>query len=262
MNISGKEEYLKFAQELAREAGDIMLSYFDTDMNSRKKEDESLVTIADEEINQLVIERVREKYPEHAVFGEEASTKNKSEYLWVCDPIDGTVQFSKGVPLSVFSLALVYDGVPIVGVILDPFTNRLYHAIKEEPAYLNSEEIKTNTNDLSRDSIINVEWWPEANFFLGDISKKLSRGSSCWVLALGVVIQGGIQVARGRYDGCIFAGTKRKSIDIAALKVIVESAGGKVTDIYGNEQRYDGDIKGAIISNGKIHDELVRACTS
>lgn len=65
-------------------------------------------------------------------------------------------------------------------------------------------------------------------------------------------------VADGEFNMAIFPGTKRKNCDIAAVKVIVEEAGGKVTDIFGNEQRYDQDINGAIISNGLVHDEVVK----
>jgi fructose-1,6-bisphosphatase/inositol monophosphatase family enzyme len=70
-----------------------------------------------------------------------------------------------------------------------------------------------------------------------------------------------MQVARGSFVAQVFAGTKGKNVDIAAAKIIVEEAGGRVTDIYGNDQRYDRDIRGAIVSNGKVHDEIIKAIT-
>lgn len=250
-------EYLNFAKRVALQAGDIMLKHFHADVEHREKEDKTIVTIADEKINQLVIEEVEKAFPEHSVFGEEASNDKQHEYAWVCDPIDGTVPYAKGLPVSVFSLALVKDGEPIVGVVYDPFMKRLYSAQKGEGAFLNDEPMHVSSMGLERHAIINAEWWPDAPYDIDTACHDLSLKTETYVLHLGTVIDAACYVASGRYEACIFAGTTGKNVDIAAVKVIVEEAGGKVTDLFGNEQRYDGDIKGAIISNGKIHQELL-----
>jgi fructose-1,6-bisphosphatase/inositol monophosphatase family enzyme len=252
-------EYLEFAKKIALQAGEIMLKHFHVDVEQREKSDNTIVTVADEEINQLVIDEVGRIYPDHSVFGEEASNDNNHEYAWVCDPIDGTVPYSKGLPVSVFSLALVKDGVPIVGVVYDPFMKRLYSAVKNEGAFLNDVPIQVSTNDLERHSIVNVEWWAEAEYDIDTPLHQLSLDTKTYVLHLGTVIDAACYVAAGRYEACVFAGTTGKNVDIAAVKVIVEEAGGKVTDLFGNEQRYDGDIKGAIISNGKVHEQLLQS---
>jgi fructose-1,6-bisphosphatase/inositol monophosphatase family enzyme len=251
-------DYLEFAKRLALQAGDIMLQHFHDDVEQHEKDDKTIVTVADEAINQLVIDEVERAYPEHSVFGEEASSDKHSEFAWVCDPIDGTVPYSKGLPVSVFSLALVQDGVPIVGVVYDPFMKRLYSAIKGGGAFLNDKPIKVSGIGLERHAIVNVEWWPEAEYDIDTLCHQLSLDTKAYVLHLGTVIDAACYVAAGRYEACIFAGTNGKNVDIAAVKVIVEEAGGKVTDLFGNEQRYDGDIKGAVISNGKIHTDLVQ----
>jgi len=250
-------EYLEFARQVALKAGDIMLKHFHDDVEQREKDDKTIVTIADEEINQLVIDEVEKTYPAHSVFGEEASSDKRHEFAWVCDPIDGTVPYSKGLPVSVFSLALVQDGSPVVGVVYDPFMKRLYSAVKGKGAFLNDEPIKVSNVGLERHAIINVEWWPEAEYDIDTSCHNISIDTKAYVLHLGTVIDAACYVAAGRYEACVFAGTKGKNVDIAAVKVIVEEAGGKVTDLFGNEQRYDGDIKGAIISNGLTHNELV-----
>lgn len=251
------EEYLEFAKSIALRAGEIMIHYFDLGEKGREKADKTLVTKADEEINQLVISEVAKKFPSHGVFGEEASSKNNSSKLWSCDPVDGTTQFAKGIPVAVFSLAYVENGVPLVGVVYDPFTKRLYFASKGSGAFLNNKTIRVSKKVLNYQAMIDLEWWPEAEYELYLPLHNLTMETSAYVLAIGSVTQATMKVASGDYEGCIFAGTKGKSVDLAAAKVIVEEAGGKVTNLFGDDQRYDGDIKGGIISNGLVHDGIV-----
>lgn len=239
-----------------------MLAHFDTDVSNHEKADQTIVTIADEKINALVIEEVEKKFPEHSIFGEEASSQKESEYAWICDPIDGTVPYAKGIPISVFSLALVKDGEPLLGVVYDPFTKRMYSGAKGGGAFLNGQPLKVSPNPLGRHSIVNIEWWSNAEYDIDSAGHKLSVETSSYVLHLGSVIQAACLVAAGQYEACLFARTKGKNVDIAAVKVIVEEAGGKVTDLFGSEQRYDQDIKGAIVSNGIVHDELVSLSSS
>lgn len=252
------DDYVAFAKRLALGAGGIMLEHFHTEVTQREKADRTIVTVADEAINQMVIDEVEKAFPAHSVFGEEASSDKQSEYAWVCDPIDGTVPYANGVPVSVFSLALVKDGTPVVGVVYEPFMKRMYSAVKGGGAFLNDEPIKVSSLKLERHATLNVEWWPEAEYDIDTALHNISLETKAYVLHLGSVVSAACLVAWGRYEACLFAGTSGKNVDIAAIKVIVEEAGGKVTDINGDEQRYDRDIKGAIISNGRIHDELVK----
>src|SRR5665213_503488 len=252
-------EYLDFAKELAREAGDIMLKYFKPDIEQHYKADKTLVTVADEKINQLVIDRVGQTYPEHSVLGEEASNDKQAEYAWICDPIDGTNPFAKGLPVSTFSLALTKDGCPIVGVIMDPFTNGLYWAAQDKGAYLNGEKISVSDKELEFHSVIHVDWWPSAEIDTWWAMHELAKELSIYTLSIGSIVRAAAMVASGKLEAGVFPGTKGKFMDIAAAKIIVEEAGGKVTNLFGNEQRYDQDIKGAIVSNGICHAQLVEA---
>ncbi|MFZ2310308.1 MAG: inositol monophosphatase [Patescibacteria group bacterium] len=252
------EQYLEFAKEFAYQAGEVMLKYFKVGVESSEKEDLTIVTEADKEINDLLIKTVSAKFPEHSVLGEEQSLDNKSKQVWLCDPVDGTVPFSKGLPVSVFSLAYVEDGVPLVGVVYDPFTKRMYSAIKGEGAYLNNELIKVSDKKLDYKATMDIEWWPEAQYDIDSVCHNLSMETGVYVLHLGSVIQAACMVASGQFEACVFAGTKGKSVDMAAVKVIVESAGGIVTDIYGKNAKYYENIEGAIISNSLTHEELVK----
>ena len=226
-----------------------MLANFGLGMKKEWKADSSPVTKTDIAVNQLVIDQVAKFFPAHNVLGEEQSSlKNKSEYLWVCDPVDGTVPFSHGIPTFVFSLALVKDGEPILGLVYDPFMDRIFFAEKNKGAFLNGKKIKVNKLDMSR----GVIGWDNAG--MSEMRKKFPN-IAC--ICLWCICYEGALVASGElqatYYGHIYAH------DIAALKVIVEEAGGKVTDKQGKEQRYDQKINGALISNGLVHKQLLKA---
>src|SRR5690606_7148188 len=111
------DEYLAFAKTLATEAGQIMRDHFVLGIDTEWKQDATPLTIADTSINQLVIDQVKQRFPTHGVLGEEASFGTDREYLWVVDPVDGTMPYSHGIPTSTFSLALVQNGQPIVAAV-------------------------------------------------------------------------------------------------------------------------------------------------
>lgn len=245
------EQYLEFAKNLAQEAGAIIKQNFRLGMSKEWKSNNSPVTETDIVINKMVIERVMQHFPEHEVQGEEESMRlGGAEYLWVCDPVDGTMPFSQGIPTSVFSLALVKDGVPLLGVIYDPYMDRLFYAVKGKGAYLNDYEIKVSSQTAIEKSYFGLE----GNTDIGGVRFEVLNLKGK-VFTLGSVIYEGMLVACGELAGVFFAHTSAH--DGAAIKVLVEEAGGKVTDLFGNEQRYDKSIKGFIASNGHLHQQLV-----
>ena len=250
------KEYLEFAKEIATEAGIIIKKYFYEDNNSNYKGDRTIVTKADIEINDILIEKVKEKFPDHSVDGEE-NQFGESKYVWVCDPIDGTAMYARHIPTAVFSLALVIDGVSTIGVVYDVFTDNLYTAIKGEGAYCNNKKISINNYKLSdKESVAHMDTWPTAEYQLMDVYKEL--GKQTYLVNIGSIVRSCMCVATGDFTLALFPGTKHKNCDIAAVKVIVEEAGGIVTDLFGEEQRYDEDIKGAIISNRVVYDEVLK----
>lgn len=249
------EKYLEFAKDIAKVSGEIMKKYFQSENGADYKFDNTIVTKADKEINDYLIQRVKSEFPTHSVDGEEEQF-GKSDYVWVCDPVDGTAMYARHIPVAVFSLALVVDGVSTVGVIYDPWTDNLYSAIKGKGAFRNGEPIYVS--DIALDdmrSVSNFDMWPEAEYNLYDAIKEV--GKKTYFVSIASVIRACCCVANGDFNLAIYPGTNHKNCDIAAAKVIVEEAGGKVTDLFGNEQRYDKSINGAVISNGLVHDEMV-----
>ena len=249
------DEYLEFAKEIANEAGKIMLKYFNSENGASYKGDNTIVTLADKEINSYLIKRVQDKYPEHSVDGEE-EVFGESKYVWVCDPVDGTAMYARHIPVAVFSLALVIDGVSQVGVVYDVFTNNMYTAIKGKGAFRNNTKIEVNNIDFNgMKSILHFDAWNEAEYQIDDVIKELRKDT--YIVSIGSVIRACMCVAAGEFNAVIFPGTKHKNCDIAAVKVIIDEAGGIVTDFSGKEQRYDRDINGAIISNKVVHNKVL-----
>lgn len=255
-----EKKYLDFATNIANTAGKIMKKYFETDNEAEYKFDKTIVTKADKEINDYLIERVKAEFPNHSVDGEE-SQFGKSDFVWVCDPVDGTAMYARHVPVAVFSLALVVMGKPVVGVVYDPWTDSLYSAIKGQGAYRNGEAIHVSSTPLDdKACVAHYDMWPEAEYNIFDTIKDL--GKKAYFVGIGSIIRACTCVANGDFNLAIFPGTTHKNCDIAAAKVIVEEAGGKVTDLFGSEQRYDESINGAIISNGLVHSEVVKTIKS
>jgi len=165
--------------------------------------------------------------------------------------------YARHVPVAVFSLALVIDGEPVIGVVYDPFTDNLYTAIKGKGAYRNNIEI--SVNDYSLEDIrtcCHCDMWSKAKYNICEVFKELRNKTR--LNDIGSITRASCLVATGDYSLAIFTGTDHKHCDVAAIKLIVEEAGGKVTDLFGNEQRYDRSIRGAIISNGRVHNEVIQ----
>ncbi len=243
-----KSKYQKFLLKLAKDSGKIIRKNFSKGMVKSWKKDDTPVTKTDIAVNKLVIKNVEKFFPGQDVLGEEEShLVNNSDYVWVCDPIDGTIPFSHGIPTCVFSLALVYKGEPIAGVIYDPFIDRMFYGEKEKGAYLNGKKIYVNKKGLAN-SLIN---WCSSSSWL--VEKAYPR---CLICRLDSFIYGGMLVASGELVAAFYPW--KYAHDGASLKIIVEEAGGMVTDMYGKDQRYDGLIKGCLVTNKIVHKKLLK----
>ena len=250
-------DYLEFAKEIALYAGKIMLEFYNDNIDLNYKEDKTVVTLVDKKINSYLIEKVKENYQNHSVIGEEESLKKDSEYVWVCDPLDGTGMYVNHIPVFVFSLALVHNGEPIVGVIYNANEDKMYSAIKEEGAYCNNVKIHVNDKDLGDLGYrTNIEIFN--NNIIDEVSLLKELKSSSKISSIGSVARSCMAIATGDFSCDIFPGTSHGNCDLAASYLIVTEAGGKVTNIYGEEQRYDSDIKGAIITNGISHEKVLQ----
>lgn len=249
-----------FAIELAKKSGNIIRDNFLLGMRKEWKADNSPLTETDTTINDLVVESINNVFPGHNVLAEEGdSFSGASEYVWVCDPLDGTIPFSHGIPTCVFSLALTHQGESILGVVYDPFMDRMFIAEKGGGAFLNGKRISVSRNASIKNALFAVSLGKAQCDFLPLV--KALRNEHARVINVGSITYMGSLVACGEFSATVFQGVKlleTKPHDTAALKVIVEEAGGRVTDIFGNEQRYDQDIRGHLVSNGVLHETLLK----
>ncbi|MFA5134615.1 MAG: inositol monophosphatase [Patescibacteria group bacterium] len=241
--------------ELARNAGKIMVRVFGMGIKKEWKRDSSPVTAADKEINQMVSEWVQKNFPKHGFLGEEGDMFNeKASDLWICDPIDGTIPFSHGIPTCTFSLALVQDGRPTLGVLYDPFLKRLFFAEKNRGATCNGKSVCVSSARSLRQTAIGTTIWKNAAYDIRSFNDQLAERGA-FVLCHACTTYPGMLVAAGELSANIWPG--KNPWDVAAQKIIVEEAGGKATDLFGKEQRYDRRVNGWIVSNGHVHSELV-----
>lgn len=240
---------------LAYTAGSIIRKNFKPGLKRNAKKDTSPVTVFDRSINDLVIRSLHTAFPSHSIIGEEKSYKANSEYVWLCDPIDGTIPFTSGVPLASFSLALTMNGVPITGVVYDPFMDRLFVAEKGKGTFLNRRKIRVTKNRGINSHIFYAGWWKHSLYDLVDVRRNLTK-KGAKIMDFCSFAYAGSLVAAGEFTGLIFA--DRFPWDVAAIKILIEEAGGVCTDLKGNNQRYDQEVNGFVAANKEIHTQLVR----
>jgi myo-inositol-1(or 4)-monophosphatase len=149
-------------QQWAKEAGEVHLSFFRGDnLNIQTKRLDTaadVVTAADKAAEKLLIDYINTNYPEHAILAEESGTVGSdpahSEYRWVIDPLDGTTNFSNGLPLFSVSIAVERFGEPLIGVVYAPYLNEMFHAIFGRGAFLNDKPIRTSRKTDLDQSVI------------------------------------------------------------------------------------------------------------
>jgi myo-inositol-1(or 4)-monophosphatase len=254
-----RDAFVDFAREISKDAGKILLRGFRSGSTviSHKSRTE-LVTDADRASEALLVARISEQYPTHAIIAEEGSRKDAfGGFIWYVDPLDGTNNFAHGLPffcvsIGVFSVELRHV---VAGVVYNPFMDEMFTAARGKGAFMNETPIRVSTQEDIGDSLVatgfpydkavsennNVK---EFNRIITRIQGIRRMGSAAIDLSY---------VACGRLDG--FWEGKLKSWDMAAGSLIVEEAGGMVT-------RYDGgmfnpEFPEIAASNGKIHSQLL-----
>lgn len=232
--------------------------YFHGDFEVHHKEGiNNLVTEADHAAEKAIINVIKSAYPDHFILSEEAGEiKMDSEYKWIIDPIDGTVNFANGIPICCVSIGIEKNGEMLLGAVYAPMLNEFYIAEKGKGAFLNDKKISVSTQKEVVKSCL-VTGFPysyinTANGPLEVFSRLIKQGIP--VRRLGSAAIDLCWVAAGRFDG--FYEHKLQAWDSAAGYLLVEEAGGKVTDFKGNKfSAYQPHI---CATNGMIHDELLK----
>lgn len=223
---------------------------------SSKESINDLVTDADHASERAIIKIIQDKHPDHFILSEETgSVQTNSKTKWIIDPIDGTINFANGIPICCVSIGVEVDGEMLMGAVFNPFMNELFFAEKGKGAFLNEKPIKVSDKDNLLTSCLVTgfpyQYLDAANGPL-EIFEKLIR-KSIPVRRLGSAALDLCWTAAGRFDG--FYEHKLQAWDSAAGYLIVQEAGGVVTDLKGD--KFNPYQPGIIASNGKIHDQLL-----
>jgi myo-inositol-1(or 4)-monophosphatase len=246
--------FLSEAEAIAKEAGALLMSYFGK-ISIEYKGDADLVTEADRAAERLITERIATLWPDHDLIGEEgARREHGSDYKWYVDPLDGTTNFAHGFPVFCVSLGLTHKGERIAGVIFDPTRNELFAAERGSGASLNGSAIHVSKTKKLVESLVatgfpshkrhknpNIHYYHQITLRSHGVRRA---GSAALDLC---------SVASGRVDG--FWEFNLNPWDTAAGVLLVEEAGGIVTDMRGGPFKLDS--REVLASNRLIQQELL-----
>jgi myo-inositol-1(or 4)-monophosphatase len=247
-------QFKDVAIEAAKSAGRIIIENFEKKKKVTQKEAKELVTNVDVEAESAIMKIIRGKFPDHKFESEELGKEKYTaeDYLWIVDPLDGTHNYTYGVPFFNTSIALSRGGELILGAIYDPVHDKMFYAEKGEGAFVNGQP--THVSDrtkLSEALIMYDNQFHKRDDMFANLQKIYPKIFT--VRISGSAATDACLVASGVADARIWH--KTKVVDVAAGVVIVEEAGGRATDFKGNPLQLGGTE--VIVSNGKILPELV-----
>jgi len=248
-------EYLETAISAARVAGELQRQRLWLEHDIAFKGESDLVTEVDRGCEELIVAAILERYPEHDILAEEnVYDQRNSSHRWIIDPLDGTTNYAHGFPWFAVSIALEIEGEVRIGVVYHTMMNELFTAVRGEGAFLNGERIHVSSRSPLKSALLSTGFPYDkssdnennfANFERFQIKARAVRRAGSAALDLAYV-------AAGRFDG--YWECKLKPWDVAAGFLIVEEAGGRVTDHGGNP--YSIRHHRILASNGLIHHEM------
>jgi len=253
---------LNFAIQTAREAGGILTDKLGRVMQVRTKGDIDLVTEADLASEQLIIDRIKSHYPRHSILAEESGSSESataipgsSDWRWIVDPLDGTTNFAHAYPCFCVSIALEREGQIEIGVVYDPMRDEMFAAERGSGTTLNGRRVQVSTVAELNSAML-------CTGFPYDVRERphFALDFTNFTMAAQAVRRDGsaaldlAYVACGRFDG--FWEDGLNAWDIAAGVLLIEEAGGLVTDFAGNT--LDIYTPRVLVSNGQIHERMMR----
>lgn len=251
--------YKEFAIGVTVRAGSILKrNFYDhLRMTPKKKSRNEVVTDSDIELNDFMQHKVRNRFSEHNYISEEGKNVDTgSQYTWVVDPLDGTLNYTIGNPFFSTSMVLLDDGEPIISVVYAPLLNELFICEREHGVRLNEREMTVSQEENLQDAVMSF------SYFYRDKESR-SRSLNLWnefedrsrgMRHLGCTTLELAYVASGRIEACVIAPPLRLW-DVAAGKIMVEEAGGIITDFAGEPWK---DVQqGFVATNGAVHESVM-----
>jgi myo-inositol-1(or 4)-monophosphatase len=250
------EKYLEEARFIARKAGKMLKENIDTSAEVQFKGLVDLVTDFDNRAQKMIFEYLSDRFPDHDFLGEEDLKQERGrEFRWIIDPLDGTTNYAHGFPIFCVSIALEQEGDVLMGVVYDPMRDEMFSAVKDEGARLDGKALHVSRVDDLNKSLVatgfpydiresEVNNIDHFNHFLVRVQAIRRCGSAAMDLCY---------IACGRFDG--FWELKLHPWDVAAGALVVQEAGGRITDFQNREFSVFGSE--ILATNGLIHDQMV-----
>lgn len=243
-------EFLEFALGAAWQAGRLTLGYFQSGVAVERKADNTPLTIADQQAEQKLRELIGARFPDHAIVGEEyGRQESDSRYTWVLDPIDGTKSFVSGVPLFANLLALLDGDEAILGIINLPALNEMIYAVKGGGCYWNGRRCHVSTVDKLKEAVLLTSG---LNYFGPKQTAWNQLLEATYIQRTWGDAYGYALVATGRAD--IMVDPAMYLWDAAPMQVILEEAGGTLTDWKGNATIHNHET---IATNGRLLQQVM-----
>ena len=261
MDKTKNSGFLDIAKEASVKAGEILIDNLGKVKNISYKARNDLLTEVDIKSEDSIVSYINHHFPAHSILAEESSrTDILSDYVWIIDPLDGTMNYTHTYPFFSVSIALQYLEEIILGVVFDPVRNEIFYSEKDRGAYLNNVRIKPSSSNKIDESLLVTGFLHEKEIL---VERNLKHFSNFIWQARGVRRDGSAAldlcyVACGRYDGFWELGLR--PWDMAGGSIIVEESGGTVTNITGGKfSIYEDEI---VASNGKIHLEMLKVLSA
>jgi len=246
---------LETAIRAAKEAEKIVLHYYQKELEEERKEDKSLVTVADREAEAKIREVILEQFPNHQILGEEHGEIGEvGDYLWIVDPIDGTTNYKSHIPLFATSIALYYQRKPVLSVVNLPVLKKLITAQTGKGAFCDGKKLTVSEKENLEFCLLAIGYGSddiEVRNKAAEIFKKFINKTRTARVLGSQVVQGAL-LALGEIDA--FVSTKASVWDYAGVVIAITEAGGKVTDLAGKE--WTLETSEIIASNKKTHTQL------
>ncbi len=248
-------DFLQAATEITREAGALIAGLSNQPLEIKYKRRSDLVTEADRRSEALIVERLRARFPDHAIVAEEGGNHHSSsDYCWYVDPLDGTTNYAHGFPMYCVTMGLAYRGEVVAGVVYDPTRDHLYTAERGVGAFLNGRQLHVSRTEKLSESLVATGFPPFAtNHDLNIQFYFRFTTRSHGVRRAGSAALDLCSVAAGHFDG--FWELKLNPWDKAAGTLLVTEAGGRVSDVRGNPFNLLGED--VFASNGLVHGEML-----
>lgn len=251
--------FIAVAEGAAKAAGEMLKGLqrrIGVDLTVEYKGEVDLVTEADRASERSIMTAIRERFPDHAVLGEEGGRlPGESEFCWYVDPLDGTTNFAHGLPVYAISIGLWRGDAPVAGVVYAPGLDELFIAGRGRGAALNGRAIRVSRESVLRRSLLSTGFPydaatnPENN--LDHFSTFVHQAQA--VRRFGAAALDLAYVAMGRFDG--FWEARLHPWDVAAGAVLVTEAGGQLSDFLGAP--FNMTVRNVVASNGHIHGALL-----